>query len=454
MIEKDFGAIPGGDALRFADSLPPQNIEVEEAILGGIMLDPEALERVIDILEPEAFYINTHKDIYQACLALYSLDLPTDLLAVTNWLRDHNLLEQVGGKIKLSQLVDRTVSAVNIDALATLVMDKYLSRRLISAGTEITKMGYEQSLPILDRVDAAEAKIFAIGNKAQSDLDVESAGEICIRVFQNIESASQGLKSNIPTGFYDLDELLGGGLHPGNLIVIAGRPSMGKTAFAISLAFNIAQIHDSPTMIFSLEMSKEEVVTRFLSTISGIDSTHLREGKIENNDWEPLSRAIGLVSEAKIFIDGLPCPSPHQIRSIVRKTIAKHGQLKLVVIDYLQLMVDGSDARLVQRLGELTRQLKLLAKECNVPVIILSQLNRRLEERSNKRPIMSDIRDSGRVEEDADVILAIYRNEYYNPDSPDKSIAEISCLKQRNGPTGTVKLLFNGALSQFLNLAK
>lgn len=436
-----------------ADKLPPHNIEAEEAILGGIMFDPEAMGRIVDTLDAEAFYISAHGDIYQACLRLHNQARPIDLFTVTAWLSDHNLLEQVGGKSKLAQLADRTVTSVNIDALAALVQEKYLSRKLIEAGNDITKMGYDQSEPVSDRVNSAEAKIFAIGHKTKSDNDLESLGDICVGVFQQIEQiANTGEKPGIPTGFYDLDALLGG-LYPGDLIVLGGRPSMGKSLLAHTLAYNIANLQDAPTVIFSLEMSKAQVVTRFLSNVSGIETTRLREGNLRSEDWQALSKALAIVTEVKVFINDSPCPTPYEIRSKVRQAIAKHGQLKLVVVDYLQLMADGSDARLVQKLGEITRQMKLLARECNVPIVVVSQLNRGVEERNNKRPILSDLRDSGRIEEDADVVLAVYRDEYYTPDTPERSIAEIICLKQRNGDTGTIKLLFDGALSCFRNLA-
>lgn len=435
------------------DKCLPHNIEVEEAILGGIMLDPEAIEQIVDILDPEAFYINAHKYIYRACLGLLNENQIPDLLSVTNWLSDRNLLDLVGGRNKLAQLVDRTVSAVNVDNLAKLVQEKYLSRRLVSTGNEIAKMGYDQSTSIEERLDTAETRIFGIRHITSSNTGLKTASDISIRVFQDIEEAHQGLKPGISTGFYDLDELLGGGLQPGNLIVVAGRPSMGKSVFSHTLAFNIAKIHDSPTAIFSLEMSDTEIMGRFLSSVSEIETTRLKLGKLQPEEWAVLAEALKSVTESKILIDDSPCPSPHDIRSKVRKAIAIHGQLKLVVIDYLQMLADGSDSLLVQRIGEVTRQLKLLARECNVPIIIVSQMNRQAESKTNKRPCLADLRASGRIEEDADVVLGIYRDSYYNPDSPDRNIAEIICLKQRNGPTGTVKLLFNGALSQFLNLA-
>lgn len=435
------------------NQLPPQNIEAEEAILGGILLDPEAMDRVVDILEPESFYISAHQDIYQACRSLHNQNQPIDLLSVTAWLSDRDLLQQIGGKSKLAQLLNRTVSAINIDALAVLVQEKYLSRRLISAGNEITRMGYDQTKNIANRVDSAEQQIFAIRHQASTDNAPEMLSDICIDVFAQVEQiATTGNKPGIPTGFYDLDNLLGG-LYPGDLIVLGGRPSMGKSLLSHSLAYNIANLHNATTTIFSLEMSKQQITTRFLSNLSGIETIRLREGNINPEEWGVFAKAVGVVSEVKVLIDDSPIPSTYEIRSKARAAIAKYGQLKLIVVDYLQLMADGSDSRLVQKLGEITRQLKLLARECNVPIIVVSQLNRGVEERNNKRPALSDLRDSGRIEEDADVVLGVYRDAYYNPDTFEPNIAEIICLKQRNGPTGTVKLLFDGALSRFRNLA-
>ncbi|GAC1490190.1 MAG: replicative DNA helicase [Chamaesiphon sp.] len=435
------------------NQLPPQNIEAEEAILGGILLDAMAIGRVVDILEPESFYISAHKDIYQACRHLHNQNKSTDLLSVTAWLSDHDLLEQIGGRSKLVQLLERTVSAINIDALAVLVQQKYLSRRLILAGNAITRIGYDQTKNIADRVDSAEQQIFAIRHQAKNDSEPQMLSDICVGVFNQIEQiATTGNKPGIPTGFYDLDNFIGG-LYPGDLIVLGGRPSMGKSLLSHSLAYNVANLHDATTMIFSLEMSKQQLSTRFLSNLSGIETIRLREGNINSEEWELLSKAIGIVSEVNVLIDDSPCPSTYEIRSKARVAMAKYGQLKLIVVDYLQLMADGSDFRLVQKLGEITRQLKLLARECNVPIIVVSQLNRGVEERNNKRPTLSDLRDSGRIEEDADVVLAVYRDAYYNPNTPEPNLAEIICLKQRNGPTGTVKLVFDGALSRFRNLA-
>ena len=442
------------DFNRIDDKLPPQNIEAEEAILGGILLDPDAVDRVIDTLCAEAFYLSAHKDIYQAALALHSKNKPTDLLSVINWLTDNGLLAKVGGRNKLATLVDRTVSAVNIDAFAELVMDKYLSRKLISAGNQIIQLGNDQSQLLPERLDIAEQKIFSLRHQSALDNEPKSLDEICVKIHARLEALSEGNSpTGIPTGFYDFD-FITNGLQPGELIVIGGRPGMGKSAAAHQVAFYISQSQGFTTMIFSLEMSQEDIGTRLLSSESEIEMSYLKSGKITGSQWEKLASAFKTIAEIKLDIDSSSCPTPSEIRSKVRKAIAKGAEVKLVVIDYLQLMVDGADFRIVQKIGEITRQLKLLARECNLTVILISQLNRGVEDRTNKRPMLSDLRDSGRIEEDADLVLGLYRDEYYNPESSDRGLAELIILKHRNGATGTVKLLFDAQFTRFKNLAR
>lgn len=437
------------------NQLPPQNIEAEEAILGGILLDPEAIERVVDTLTPEMFYVQAHGDIYAAALRLHYEHKPTDLLTVTSWLSDHEMLGIVGGRNKLATLVDRTVSAVNIDGLAEMVMDKYLSRKLISASHEIGKLAYDQSQPLVDRLDIAEQRIFSIRHQAKVDNEIEMLGDIALMLYQEIERLSAGEEQScVPTGFYDLDAILGGGFHHGDLIVVGGRPAMGKSSIAHQIAFNTSDVYEAPTIIFSLEMSKLDITRRFLSSESGIEMSYLQSGKISNSEWEPLARATKRFVEIPLVIHDESCPTPKEIRSKVRQTIAERGQVKLVVIDYLQLMVDSSNNRLTQMIGAVTRELKLLARECNLPIILLCQLNRGVEDRTNKRPLLSDLRDSGRIEEDADLVLGLYRDEYYNPDSPDRGIAEVIVMKNRNGATGVVKLLFEPHFTRFKNLKR
>ncbi|MDZ7958876.1 MAG: replicative DNA helicase [Aulosira sp. DedQUE10] len=433
--------------------LPPQNIEAEEAILGGILLDPEAIGRVSDRLKPEAFYISAHKDIYQTALRLHAQGKPTDLLAVTSWLADNDLLNRIGGRNKLATLVDRTVSAVNIDALAALVMDKFLRRHLIKAGNEIVHLGYEteKELPIV--LDQAEQKVFSITQERPTS-GLVHISDTLISNFQDIEERNQGIAlPGITCSFYDLDAMTSG-FQRSDLIIVAGRPSMGKTAFCLNLAYNIAASHRFPVAVFSLEMSKEQLVQRLLASEAGIESGYLRSGRLSQAQWEPLSRAIGMLSEMPIFIDDTPNITVTQMRSQARRLQAEQGmELGLIVIDYLQLMEGAGDNR-VQELSKITRSLKGLARELSVPVIALSQLSRGVEARTNKRPMLSDLRESGSIEQDADLVIMLYRDDYYNNDSPDRGIAEVIVAKHRNGPTGTVKLLFDPQFTKFKNLAR
>ncbi|MEH2196050.1 MAG: replicative DNA helicase [Nostoc sp.] len=434
-----------------SDRLPPQNIEAEEAILGGILLDPEAISRVSDRLLPEAFYISAHKEIYQAAVRLHAQGKPTDLLSVTSWLTDHDLLARIGGRNKLATLVDRTVSAVNIDGLAALVTEKYLRRQLIKAGNEIVHLGYETETELPQVLDQAEQKVFGVTQeRPQSGL--VHISDTLINNFQDIEDRNQGIAlPGIPCGFYDLDAMTSG-FQRSDLIIVAGRPSMGKTAFCLNLAHNIAASYKLPVAFFSLEMSKEQLTQRLLASEAQIESSYLRTGRLSQTQWEPLSRAIGILSEMPIYIDDTPNITVTQMRSQSRRLQAEIGtELGLIVIDYLQLMEGAGDNR-VQELSKITRQLKGLARELSVPVIALSQLSRGVEARTNKRPMLSDLRESGSIEQDADLVIMLYRDEYYSPDTPDRGIAEVIIAKHRNGPTGTAKLLFNPQFTKFQNL--
>ncbi|MBF2001052.1 MAG: replicative DNA helicase [Synechococcales cyanobacterium C42_A2020_086] len=437
----------------YSDRLPPQNIDAEEAILGGILLDPEALGRVLEILRPEAFYISAHQEIYRAAIALQVQGRPTDLMSVTSWMQDHGLLEKVGGPSRLADLVDRTISAVNIDQYAQLVMEKYLRRKLIQAGTEVAQLGYETNTPIEKILDRAEQTVFSI-TQARPQQSLMATADILTTTFSDIESRSLGLVlPGISCGFYDLDAMTQG-FQRSDLIIAAGRPSMGKTSFALNIARNIAAFHKLPIAVFSLEMSKEQLVYRLLSSEAQVESGRLRSGRISQNEWEPLGHAISILSQLPIFIDDTPNISVTEMRSKARRLQAEQGgSLGLILIDYLQLMESsGSDNR-VQELSKVTRSLKGLARELQVPIIALSQLSRGVESRTNKRPMMSDLRESGSIEQDADLVMMLYRDEYYNPDTPDRGIAEVIITKHRNGPVGTVKLLFEPQFTRFRNLA-
>ncbi|HAX75457.1 MAG TPA: replicative DNA helicase [Cyanobacteria bacterium UBA11372] len=389
-----------------SDRLPPQNVEAEEAILGGILLDPEAIGRICDQLSAEAFSLEVHRIIYRAATTLHSQAKPTDLMTVTTWLADHNCLEKVGGTNKLVQLVDRTVSAVNIDQYAALVIDKYLRRKLINAGYKITDLGFKTAVELPIILDQAEQEVFSITQERPAQ-GLVPISDTLINTFQDIENRQEGqLLPGLLCDFYDLDAMTGG-FQRSDLIIVAGRPSMGKTAICLSIAHNIANRYKLPIAIFSLEMSKEQLVQRLLASEAGIESNFLRSGRISQNQWESLSRAIGNLSELPIFIDDAANITVTEMRSQARRLQAENGgELGLILIDYLQLMEGGGSDNRVQELSKITRSLKGLARELNVPVIALSQLSRSVEARTNKRPMMSDLRESGCLTGDSLVTLA------------------------------------------------
>ena len=389
----------------YSDRQPPQNVGAEESILGGILLDPEAIGRVTDILKPDAFSIQLYQEIYRAALALNSHGKPTDLINVMTWLSDRGLLEKVGGQNKLLQLLSSTVSAINIDALARLVMDKFLRRQLIKAGTEIVQLGYETSLELETVLSQAEQKIFSL-TQVRPQPGLIPISDTLVATFQDIENRNQEVAlPGLPCNFYDLDAMTGG-FQLSDLIIVAGRPSMGKTSFAVNIARNIAELHKLPVAIFSMEMSKEQLVQRLLATEAKISSNSLRAGRISQNEWEPLIHAVGTLSALPIFIDDSANASVLQMRSLCRRLQAEQGgKLGLILLDYLQLMEGGGDNR-VQELSKITRSLKGLARELNVPIIALSQLSRGVEARTNKRPMMSDLRESGCLTGDSLVTLA------------------------------------------------
>jgi replicative DNA helicase len=437
------------------EHLPPQNVEAEELILGGILLDAEAIGRVTDLLKPDAFYLSAHQEIYRAALALHAQGSPTDLMCITAWLQDQSLLDKVGGQGKLTQLVDRTVSAVNVDQYAALIKDKYLRRQLIKAANEVVHGAYDTSKKLELVLDQAEQKIFSV-TQDRVRQGLTATEEILASTFAELEQRSLGeVLPGLSCGFYDLDAMTQG-FQRSDLVIVAGRPSMGKTALSVQIARQISEIHRTGVAIFSLEMSKEQLVQRLLASESGIDSNYLRAGRIHESQWEPLSRAIGTLSQLPIYIDDSPNPSVNEIRSSARRLQAERPEgLGLIMLDYLQLMGggDGTEGR-VQELSKITRSLKGLARELHVPIIALSQLSRGVEARTNKRPLMSDLRESGAIEQDADLIVLLYRDDYYNPDSPEKGVCELILAKHRNGPVGTVKLLFQPSQTKFFNLAK
>jgi replicative DNA helicase len=451
--QREPGGSRGGDFEALPESVPPQNLEAEEAVLGGILLDPDAIGRVADVLQPEAFYLGAHREIYRTALMLHSQGKPTDLTAMAAWLADTSQLEKVGGSARLMELVDRTLSTASIDQVARLVMDKYLRRRLIRSGNEVIQLGFDQSKPMEQVLDEAEQKIFAISQEKPSQ-GLTPTAEILTRTFEEIETRSLGTAlAGLPVNFYDLDAMTQG-LQRSDLLIVAGRPAMGKTSIVLNIARNVAQLHDLPVCIFSLEMSKEQLTYRLLSMEVGIESGRLRTGRLHQEEWPLLGQGISNLSRLPLYIDDKPNAGVLEMRSLCRRLMAETGkELGLVVIDYLQLMEgSGSDNR-VQELSRITRSLKGMARELNVPVMALSQLSRGVESRTNKRPMLSDLRESGSIEQDADLVMMIYRDEYYNPETPDRGITEVIITKHRNGPVGTCKLLFEPQFTRFRNLA-
>ena len=429
-----------------------QNVEAEEAVLGAILLDPEAIGRIAETLEPKSFSLRSHQTIYKASLALYSEGKPTDLMTVTTWLSDQKLLEKAGGQLGLTQLLDRTVSATNIDQYGLLISDKQTRRNLIESAHKIIELAEDTSQPLETVIQKSEEQIANI-SQSKSQQDLVSIGETLIDTFQEIEDRSESkIPPGVPSGFYDLDAMTGG-FQRSDLIIVAGRPAMGKTALAVQFGFKIAK-KGLPVAIFSLEMSKGQLVQRLLAGEAKIESTRLRAGNIQQEEWEPLTEAISKLAELPIFIDDSSNPTVSEIKKKAQKLQAENdGKLGLILIDYLQLMDGGSDNR-VQELSRITRGLKGMAKDLNVPVVVLSQLSRSVEQRTNKRPMLSDLRESGSIEQDADLVMMIYRDDYYNPNTSDGGIAEIILAKHRNGPTGTVKLLFDSQFTQFKNMAR
>ncbi|MBW3050322.1 replicative DNA helicase [Prochlorococcus marinus XMU1403] len=455
---RDFGAFNNSkiEKPRFEaqpDQIPPQNLEAEESVLGGILLDPDAIGRIADLLQVEAFYISAHREIYRTALMLHSQGKPTDLTAMSAWLADTNSLEKVGGNNRLVELVERVTSTASIEQVAKLISDKFLRRQLIKSGNDVIKLGFDQSLPMEEAIDQAEQKIFAISQE-QPSKGLTPTAEILTSTFNEIESRSLGTSvAGIPVNFYDLDAMTQG-LQRSDLIIVAGRPAMGKTSIVLNLAKNVAQLHDLPVCVFSLEMSKEQLTYRLLSSEVGIESSRLRTGRLQQDEWPLLGQGINTLGQLPIFIDDKPNSSVLEMRSLCRRLIAEQGkELGLIVIDYLQLMEGTSPDNRVQEISRITRGLKGMARELKVPVIALSQLSRGVESRTNKRPMLSDLRESGSIEQDADLVLMIYRDEYYNPETTDRGITEVIVTKHRNGPVGTVKLLFEPQFTRFRNLA-
>ncbi|MBN8480704.1 MAG: replicative DNA helicase [Xanthomonadales bacterium] len=436
--------------------VPPHSIEAEQAVLGGLMIAPEAWERVADRIAEHDFYRKDHRLVFRAINELTSKDMPCDAVTLGEWFEAQGLDGEVGGMAYVIELANSTPSAANIVAYADIVREKSVLRQLIDTGTEIAGDAFQpEGRSSQELLETAEQKVFRIaeagarGRKGFVSMRsaVKDAFQILHHRFEN-----KGQITGLPTGFADLDEMTTG-LQPSDLVILAARPSMGKTALALNMAENAAMRTKKAVAVFSMEMSASQLAFRLISSLGRINQQHLRTGDLAEEEWPRVTSAITMLSEAKIFIDDTPALSPGELRARARRLKREHD-LGLIVIDYLQLMqVPGNKENRATEISEISRGLKALAKELDVPVIALSQLNRSLEQRTDKKPVMSDLRESGAIEQDADLIMFIYRDEYYNADSPEKGVAEIIIGKQRNGPTGSVKLAFLGQFTKFENLA-
>lgn len=450
-------AYPGGvpDAGSEALKVPPHSIQAEQAVLGGLMLDNSAWDHVADRVSEQDFYRRDHRLIFSAIQSLAEQGRPFDVITLSEQLEKTHELEEVGGLAYLGMLAKNTPSAANIKAYADIVRERSILRQLIRVGTDIANSAFQpEGRSPTELLDMAEQRVFEIAEQgARGARGFVSIKELLTKAVDRIDALFQQDSpiTGMPTGFTDFDEMTSG-LQPSDLIIIAGRPSMGKTTFAMNIAEHVAIKARMPVAVFSMEMPGEQLAMRMLSSLGRIDQHRLRTGRLDDDDWPRLTSAVGILAEAPLYIDDTPGLTPTDLRARARRLMREHHQLGLIVIDYLQLMqVPGNKENRATEISEISRSLKSLAKELRVPVIALSQLNRSLEQRPNKRPVMSDLRESGAIEQDADVIVFIYRDEVYDKESPDKGTAEIIIGKQRNGPIGTVRLTFLGQYTKFEN---
>jgi len=442
------------DVLTSLERLPPQNLEAEQAVLGSMLIEEEAIVHATELLDDAVFYKDAHRHIFSALLALYKANVPVDLVTVTDALKQRNLLEEVGGASYLATLTTIVPTAANAEYYCRIVKQKAILRELIRATTHIAGECYEEAQEPDLLLDRAESLIFDIASKklkrdavAMKDI-IKSSIEMIDALYQR-----KGAITGLPTGFLELDQQLAG-LQPAELIVVAGRPAMGKSSFALCVAEHVAMAQKIGVAIFSLEMSKENLVQRMLCSHARINAHHVRSGMLSTSDWPTLTKAAGKLSEAPIFIDDSPSVSILELRAKARRLKSRYN-MNLVILDYLQLMEESSYAEnRQQEISVISRSLKALARELNVPVIAVSQLSRAPERRESFRPRLSDLRESGAIEQDADVVLMLFREDYYNPTEENKGVAEVIIAKQRNGPTGTVKLAFIRDYTRFETLAQ
>ncbi len=436
--------------------LPPQNVEMEQSILGAILQNNDAIVRLADTLQEEDFYHDAHRWLFRAMLDLFQENVPIDVLTVNEWLKKKNRLDAIGGPAYLAELVELVPTAAHIDYHARVVREKSVLRALIRTATTIVADSYEADEDVAVLLDRAERSILEIsqGKATSGFVDLQSVLKDSFRQLESLSARKEPI-TGLPTGFSDLDRQTAG-LQSSDLIVIAGRPSMGKTTLALNIAAYAGMRTGKPIAVFSLEMSKEQLALRMLCAEAKVDSAKLRTGFLAGSDWSLLTTAAGdLSGQANIYIDDTPMQTALDIRAKARRLRAEQGDLGLVIVDYLQLMQGRSRAEnRQQEISDITRALKALARELHVPVIALSQLSRAVEQRKPPKPQLSDLRESGAIEQDADVVALLYRDELYNEDSDERGVAEVNIAKHRNGPTGTLRLAFRGEFTRFDNLAR
>ncbi|MFV0449835.1 MAG: replicative DNA helicase [Vibrio sp.] len=447
------------DAQVDAIKVPPHSLEAEQSVIGGLLLDNERWDTVSERVVSSDFYSRPHRNIFDAVKSILEASKPLDLITLSEYLEQREQLEDVGGFAYLADLAKNTPSAANINAYAEIVAERALVRSLIGVANEIADAGYDpQGRSSEDLLDLAESKVFAIAeartNENEGPQNVDNILEKTLERIELLYKSPQDGVTGVNTGFTDLNKKTAG-LQGSDLVIVAARPSMGKTTFAMNLCENAAMEQEKPVLIFSLEMPAEQIMMRMLASLSRVDQTKIRTGQLDDEDWARISSTMGILMEKKnMYIDDSSGLTPTEVRSRARRIARERGGLSLIMVDYLQLMrvPSLSDNRTLE-IAEISRSLKALAKELNVPVVALSQLNRSLEQRADKRPVNSDLRESGSIEQDADLIMFIYRDEVYHPDSALKGTAEIIIGKQRNGPIGSVRLTFQGQFSRFDNYA-
>jgi len=437
--------------------VPPHSVDAEQAVLGGLMLDNTEWDNLADVLIPEDFYRPEHQIIFRVMSQQSEARSPIDVVTLVESLNSLNELESAGGVEYLGELTDNARGTANIHAYAEIIRERAILRRLISVANGIANSGYntggKKAAVVLDE---AEQEVFSIADERPQDQGPVPINPLLSKAVDRIDELAgmDGNLTGLSTGFTDLDEMTSG-WQKSDLVIVAGRPSMGKTAFAMNLVENAVMNTEEPVLVFSLEMPAQSLIFRMLSSIGKLDQTKLRTGKLTEEDWPGFNNAVAKLKDRPLFIDDSAALSPMEMRARARRIVREHGSLGMVVVDYLQLMqIKGFGDNRVGEISEISRSLKLLAREFECPVIALSQLNRSLEQRPNKRPVMSDLRESGAIEQDADIISFIYRDEVYNEDSPDKGVAEVIIGKHRNGPIGTVRLSFVGKYTRFENHAQ